>query len=307
VLAIAALPLSYVYGYVVQHAWGLSNQGLGDWFGDRARGAAIAAAFAAVMAIAWFGVVRWQPRTWWLWGWAVFTVLTALVAFIWPIVIAPLFNKFTPLPEGSLRTRVLDLASEAGVGVGEVYVIDASRRSSIENAYVAGLGSSKQMVLYDTLITGKAEDDTAFIVAHELGHQVENHVVKNVVLASAGLFAGLAILGFLSGRSGFWAWAGANGPSDLRALPLLLLFALVANLIALPVQNFVSRRFEARADEIAMDLTRDPATATRVFRRLAYANIADLRPPDLAVVILFTHPPIPQRIEAANVEAVRGP
>ena len=300
VLGLAALPLSYVFGYAVQHAWGLSNQDLGDWLADRGRRAAIGAGFAAVAAVAFFGVVRWQPRAWWLWGWAVFTLLTAALAFVWPVLIAPLFNRFTPLPEGSLRSRVLDLASDADVNVGEVYVIDASKRSSIENAYVAGLGSTKQMVLFDTLIEADDENATAFVVAHELGHQVEDHVLKNVLVASAGMLAGFGVLAWLAGRAGVLSWAGASGISDLRVLPAVLLFVLVANLVALPIQNSLSRRFEARADEVALELTKDPATATRVFRRLAFANLADLRPPRIAVTLLFTHPPITSRIDAAE-------
>jgi STE24 endopeptidase len=299
VLGLAAIPLGYVFGYVVQHAWGLSNQDLGDWLGDRARTAAITAGFAAGAAVAFFGVVRWQPRSWWLWGWAVFTLLTAALAFLWPVLIAPLFNRFTPLPEGSLRTRVLHLADQAGVNVGEVYVIDASKRSTIENAYVAGLGSTKQMVLFDTLIEADDEDATAFVVAHELGHQVESHVFKNVLIASAGMLVGFGMLAWLAGRPGVLSWAGASGISDLRVLPAILLFVLLANLIALPVQNLLSRRFEARADEIALQLTDDPATARRVFRRLAFANLADLRPPQVAVAMLFTHPPITSRINSA--------
>ena len=299
-LAGAAIPLGYVFGYVVQHAWGLSNQGIGDWVTDRARSAAIAAGFAAIAAVVFFGVVRWQPKTWWLWGWVAFTLLTAALSFLWPILIAPLFNRFTPLPEGSLRTRVLTLARDAGVDVGEVYVIDASKRSTTENAYVAGLGSTKQMVLFDTLIEADDEEATAFVVAHELGHQVESHVLKNVVIASAGMLVGFGALTWLAGRPGVLSWAGASGISDLRILPAILLFVLIANLVALPAQNFLSRRFEARADEIALELTDDPATATRVFRRLAFANLADLRPPQLAVAMLYTHPPIASRIDSAQ-------
>jgi STE24 endopeptidase len=300
ILALSAIPLGYVFGYVVQHAWGLSNQGIGDWLIDRSRSTAIAAGFAALAAVVFFGIVRWQPRSWWLWGWASFTILTAALSFLWPVLIAPLFNRFTPLPDGSLRTRVLTLARDAGVDVGEVYVIDASKRSSIENAYVAGLGSTKQMVLYDTLIEADDEDATAFVVAHELGHQVEGHVLKNVAVASTGMLLGFAALTWLAQRPGVLSWVGASGISDLRILPAILLFVLVANLVALPFQNLVSRRFEARADEIALDLTDDPATATRVFRRLAFANLSDLRPPQPAVTMLFTHPPIASRIDSAT-------
>lgn len=299
ILFVARLPLGYVRGFAMDHAWGLSTQDLSGWLSDAARALGVAAVIAAVSAIAFFGVVRWQPRLWWLWGWVAFTLLTALLAFLWPVVIAPLFNRFTPLEDADLRRRIVALAADAGVSADQVLVADASKRTTTENAYVAGLGETKRVVLYDTLLARADEDEVAFVVAHELGHEAENHVLKNVVLTSAGLLVGFAALAWLADRPGFWSWGGASGIADVRALPLLLVFATVMGVIALPLQSAVSRRFEARADEIAVRLTDDPATAVRAFRRLAFSNLADLRPPDAAVALAFSHPPIPDRIRAA--------
>jgi STE24 endopeptidase len=155
------------------------------------------------------------------------------------------------------------------------------------------------MVLYDTLIRSGSPRETEFVAAHELGHAAENHVLKGVALSSVGLLAGFGMLAFVAARAAPWRWAGAEGIADLRAIPLLLLFLAVASLVALPVENAVSRRFEARADRIAIELTGDPDTAVRSFRRLAFSNLADLRPPRPAVWLLYTHPPIPDRIRAA--------
>ena len=306
-LVAAGLPVGFVHGYINQHAWGLATQDIGAWASDRLRSAALSAVMAAVAAVAFFGVVRWQPRTWWGWGWLVFTALNAAAAFLWPLVVAPLFNRFTPLEDGSLRQRVVGLADAAGIDVGEVLVADASRRSTIENAYVAGFGGSKRIVLYDTLVSAGGERETEFVVAHELGHRIERHVVKNLMIASAGLAAGFGALLWLSARSGPWSWAGAAGIGDLRALPLLVLLVLVANLVALPVETAISRRFEARADEIALELTGDPDTAVRVFRRLAFSNLADLRPPAPVRWFFFHHPPPADRIRAAIVTGSAAP
>ncbi len=297
-MTLVGLPLAYVRGYAVQHAWGLSTQDLGGWMSDAVRSLLVGSVTTSVAALAFYGLVRWQPRTWWIWGWAAFTLLSALLVFIWPVVIAPLFNKFTPLDDGSLRSRVRELAEDADVDVDEVLVADASKRSTAENAYVAGLGSTKQVVLYDTLLAAGDEDETLFVVAHELGHDVANHVLKNLVIASAGLLIGFAALGWLSTRSGLWSWAGSTGIADIRALPLLLLFTMIAGLLLLPIQSTISRSFEAQADRTAIELTNDPGTAVRAFRRLAFDNIADLRPPRIAVWALFSHPPIGDRIRA---------
>lgn len=307
VLWAASLPLSYVRGFAMEHAWGLSTQDFLGWLSDKGKGVGVSVVVSAIAAVSFFAIVRWQPRWWWLWAWAAFTVLTALLVFVYPVAIAPLFNRFTPLEDASLRAGVVRLAQQAGVEVDDVLVADASRRTTAENAYVAGLGETKRVVLYDTLVSSGNEDETLFVVAHELGHEVHNHVLKNIALASAGLFVGFGALAWLSHRPGVWSWAGATGVADLRAIPLLLLFATVAGLVLLPAQNALSRRFERQADEVAIALTDDPATAVRSFRRLAFSNIADLRPPEAAVAILYTHPPIPERIEGFLEHSGRAP
>ena len=307
ITTVAALPLSFVRGYVIPKAWGLSTQNIAGWLSDLGKGIGIGAVIAGIAALAFFSVVRWQPRSWWLLAWAAFTGLSALLVWLYPIAIAPLCNTFTPLRDPALTERIKGLASEAGVKVDEVLIADASRRTTGENAYVAGLGPTKQVVLYDTLLRSGNEDETAFVVAHELGHQRESHVVKSLLISSAGLLAGFAALKVLSSREGLWEWGGASGIGDLRAIPLLLLFALVAGLLALPVQNTVSRSFEVKADEIALELTADPDTAVRSFRRLALSNLADLRPPRIAVFWLFSHPPVADRIEEAMAATPGGP
>ena len=295
---LVGLPLGFVRGYANAKAWGLSTQDPLGWMSDQLRGLLVAAVIAAISGIAFFGIVRSQPRTWWIWGWAAFTLLTAILVFLYPVVIAPLFNKFTSLEEGPLRSRILQLGQDAGVPLDDVLVADASRRTTAENAYVAGLGATKQMVLFDTLLESGSEDETIFVVAHELGHRAKNHVLKNVLISSAGLLAGFAFLAWLARRPEFLGWAGADSLRDLRVIPALLLFMSVLTLLSLPLQSGVSRAFEREADTFAVAQTEDPDAAVRTFRRLALSNVADLRPPRVAVWTLFSHPPLPERIRA---------
>jgi STE24 endopeptidase len=297
---LVSLPLGYVRGYAIQKAWGLSTQDAPAWFLDQLRGLGVSGVIAAVAAVAFFAVVRWQPNTWWVWGAGAFTILTAVLVFLYPVAIAPLFNRFTPLTDTVLVERIEALAERAGVDVDEVLVADASRRSTAENAYVAGLGATKQVVLYDTLITDKPIDETLFVVAHELGHESERHVLKNIGFSAVGLFLGFGALAWLVARGPLLSWTGASAITDLRVIPGLVLFATLAGLFLAPVQNAVSRSFEATADRIAFELTGDPDPAIRAFQRLALSNIADLRPPAPAVWFLYGHPPIDDRIEAAR-------
>ena len=306
VMTVVALPVTYVRGFQMGHAWGLSTQSTGGWISDQLRGLLVTTVTSTVAAVAFLALVRAAPRSWWLWGWVVFSVLTIALAFLWPLVIAPLFNKFTPLEDGALRGRVVRLAEEAGVTLDDVLVADASRRTTAENAYVAGIGASKRMVVYDTLLTGGTEDETAYVVAHELGHEVHKHIWKFVALGSVSLLVGFAVLGWLAGRGSVWSWAGADGIGDVRVVPLLALFTIVGGVLFLPVQNAVSRSFERDADRAAITLTEDPDTAVSVYRRLAFRNLADLRPPRVAVWTLFSHPPIPERIENV-LRAARPP
>jgi STE24 endopeptidase len=298
VTTLASLPMAYVRGYAMEHAWGLSTQNAGGWLSDVGRSLLVGAVTSAIAAVAFFGLVRWQPRAWWVWGWAAFSLLTAALVFIWPVVVAPIFNKFTPLEDRALASRITTMASEAGIDVEEVLVADASRRTTAENAYVAGLGTTRRMVLYDTLLKGGDERQALFVAAHELGHARENHVLKNVAISSVGLLGAFALLAILARRDGVWSWAGAPGIADVRALPVLLLFAAAAQIVVLPAANAISRSFEAHADRIAIELTGDPDSAVRSFRRLAYSNIADLRPPAPLVWLLYSHPPTADRIRA---------
>ena len=203
ITTVAALPLSYMRGYVIPKAWGLSTQDSAGWLVDVVKGLGIGAVMAAIAALAFFVVVRWQPRSWWLVGWVAFTLLSVLLVWLFPIAIAPIFNKFTPLKDAQLTSRIKEIADEAEVTVEEVLVADASKRTTSENAYVAGLGSSKQVVVYDTLLESGGEDETIFVVAHELGHQRENHVIKSLVISSVGLLAAFALLKFLSTKPGY--------------------------------------------------------------------------------------------------------
>jgi STE24 endopeptidase len=297
IVTIATLPLGYV-GYVIDKAWGVSTQNASGWVMDQGRSFLVTAVTSVVTALAFFGLVRWQPRWWWLLGWLAFSLLTAVLVFLYPLVITPLFNKFTPLHDPRLLSSVHRLAAEAHVHIDEVLVADASKRTTAENAYVAGLGSSKRLVIYDTLLTQQNPKETEFVIAHELGHEKKNHVLKGVGLACVGLLVAFALLRVLSGRASIWHWGGAMGVGDLRALPLLLLFATVMTVLTLPIQNGFSRHFESQADAVAIHLTHDPGPAVAAFRRLAFANLSDLRPPELAVWLLYTHPPVQDRIQA---------
>ena len=287
-IVVVTLPLA-----AVRHAraedYGLSTQTWGPWAGDVAKATGIEALLAGAGAAVFVALMRRFPRHWWAPSSVAVVALSA--AFLWlaPVVIDPVFNKFTALPQGKLRTDVLELAERSGVEVGEVYRIDASRRTTGANAYVGGLGHTKRVVLYDNLIEDFSEAEVRSVVAHELAHVKNDDVPKGLLWVALVAPGALLVIQRLTER-----WSGAQpGPATLPAAVLALAIVSFALQIA---GNHVSRRVEARADAYALELTDDPAGFIALERRLVTQNLSDPDPPAALRALFGTHPPAMERI-----------
>ena len=295
-LVVVDLPLS-AWSHERAVDVGLSTQDWPDWFGDIGRSAAVGAAFAAVGGALALALVRRFPRRWWAPGAVVVVAFGVITIWLYPIVIDPLFNDFEKLPPGPTRSDVLDLAREAGVDVGEVYRIDASRRTTAANAYVGGLGHSKRVVLFDNLIAGFPRDQTRLVVAHELGHQKHNDLLRGLawlaLVAPAGTLLVQRLAEAFARRDGLGDPGTKPGPVVLPAIVLavtLVTFGLGVG------SNVLSRQVEARADVFSLRLTNDPASFVQFQRRLALRNISDPDPPPIWHVLFGTHPTTLERI-----------
>ena len=287
---VAALPLGAVARERAKDV-GLVTQ---DWTGyaaDVVKAQAIGAGFAAIGGAALvLGMRRFGAR-WWLPGAGLVVAFGLITTYANPVLLDPLFNDFTRVPPGELRRDVLDLVERAGVDVGEVYEMDASRRTTAANAYVTGLGHTKRVVLYDTLVDDFEPDETRLVVAHELGH-VNHHDVRNgliwlAVVAPFGTWAAAALAQRLAPRG------AALGPRAVPAVALSL--AIVAPVITI-VSNQLSRAVERRADAFSLELTRDPETFIAFHRRIAINNVSDPEPPAAVRFLLGTHPSTLERI-----------
>ncbi|MSW63648.1 MAG: M48 family metalloprotease, partial [Actinobacteria bacterium] len=245
-------------------------------------------------------VARRAPRTWWAWVGVGAAGLVVAGSFLYPVVIEPAFNDFTSLPAGPLRTDLLDLAAANGTPVQDVLVADASRRTTALNAYVSGFGSTRRIVVYDTLLDQLPDDQIESIAAHELGHVATDDVLTGTLVGALGAGAGVALLGWLLGSAPLLRRAGAEGPGDPRVVPLVLLLVAVGTLLSTPVQNGVSRQLEARADQHSLDLTEDPDAFAAVMRRLAVANLNQPDPPAAWQWFFGSHPTTAQRVAAAQ-------
>ena len=273
-------------------AAGLDTQSWRGWAQDLVKAGAIEAVFAGAGAAAITAISRRYPKTWWAPAAAGSVAVGAGLAALAPVVLDPLFNDFTPLPEGDTRADVLTLADSAGVRVGEVYSVDASRRTTAANAYVTGLGPTKRVVLFDTLLDRYSRDEVRVVVAHELGHVRHRDVIRGIAYAALVAPAAAGAVQRLS-----WLLSPARGnPAMLPAL------ALAAGLVRAPVGllgNRLSRAIERRADAYSLELSDAPDAFVSFERTIAVQNVADLEPPRWVTALLATHPPTAERIGAA--------
>lgn len=280
--------------------YGLSTQDWGAWSVDLLKGYGIGAVLGAVVLIGFFGLTRLLPNWWWALGAAGAAALVVLLSFIFPVLVEPVFNKFTPMPDSSLRTELLQLATRDGVPVRDVLVADASRRTTALNAYVSGIGPTRRIVVYDTLLKEAPPAEVVSVVAHELGHAKDRDVVIFTLVGALGTAVMVIGLYLIGG----WGWllrmSGVDSIRDPRAIGLLVAIAAVAGLLATPVQAYVSRLIEARADAHALALTDDPDTFAEMQKRLSLVNLGDPDPPAWEQTLFGSHPTTVERIAAAR-------
>ena len=299
------LPLSFWAGYVHEHEWGFSTQTLAGWGADRLKSLGVGVVLAGLALVGLVAAAHAFPTWWPLVAAVAAAALVLLLSWAAPVVLEPLFNRARPLDDYELTAQLRALADEAGVPVRDVLVIDASRRTRKLNAYVSGLGSTRRVVLFDTLATEAPPSEVKLVVAHELGHRRARHVAKGTALGIAGTAAFVLLLWALLQWEAVRDAIGAAGPGDPRVIPFVLLLGAVLEAALSPLGSALSRRWERQADDFSLALTGDLETFEATHRRLALANLADLDPPGLVYIAWFTHPAPPERILRARLSPLR--
>ena len=295
------LPVTFWTGYRHEHDWALSTQSIGGWSLDRAKGLALNLLLATGALSGLLVAARLWPVAWPVIVAGTAVLLVLVLSFVAPVVLEPLFNHFRPLADGELTASLRSLGARAGVPVEPILVADASRRTRKLNAYVSGLGRTRRVVLFDTLVADASPEEVQLVVAHELGHRRAQHVAKATLLAMFGAAAFVAVLWALLRWPALRSDIGVTGPDDPRIIPFVLLLGSVLGLVASPFGASLSRRWERQADAFSLELTGDLETFESTHRRLALSNLADLAPPRLVYVAWFSHPTPPERIAAARV------
>jgi STE24 endopeptidase len=302
-----ALPLEFYRGFVLPQRFGLSTQSVAGWLSDLIKSSLLIALIGGPLLLGLYALLRAAPTTWWLWAGLAYSLLSALLATLAPLLILPLFYKQRPLAEqyAPLRERLLDLAQRAGTYVEGVYSFDMSRRTRAANAALVGMGRTRRILLGDTLLENFSPDEIEVVLAHELAHHVHRDIPLFITVQSG---INLLLLFLVSRALAFLSpLLGVPRPADPASLPLLLGLAAAFALLGMPLGNAFSRWRERLADAFALRMTANPQAFVSAMVRLADQNLADADPERWVVLLLASHPPIRERIQAARAFPAQGP
>jgi STE24 endopeptidase len=275
--------------------YGLTEQSWPAWTLDVGKSLLVSWALTSLLLLVLVLAARRSPRRWCVWAGGGAAALTVAGSFLYPVLLEPVFNEFTSLPAGQLRTSVLVLAEKQGVEVDDVLVADASRRTTTFNAYVSGFGDTRRVVLYDNLVNDLPRPEAEVVVAHELAHARHNDVLVGTALGAVGAVLGVSLLALLLDSSPVRRRTGLTGPGDPVAVPLVLAAAAIAMLVVSPLEGAISRAVEVRADREALAATGASDTFVNMQRELALASLNDPTPPRWSQFWFGTHPTVLQR------------
>ena len=300
--ALLSLPFAYYVGYLRQHAYGLSSQSLEKWAGDWLKGTLVSGLGLALVLWIPYLLLRKSPKRWWLYAGLATIPIATFVLVISPVLVDPLFNEFGPMKDRDLEKRILTVAQRAGIPGSRVYQVNKSIDTKTVNAYVTGLGATKRIVLWDTILAELGPDQITFVVAHEMGHFILRHILALIVMSTLLALASLYVVHRLAGRliARHGHRFGFSQLSDPASLPLLILLGTVVSLIATPLVLAFSRHQEHEADRFALELTRDNRAAALAFVRLQEENLSVPRPGPWYMLWRGSHPSLAERVEFAN-------
>lgn len=300
ITALLELPWTWVRTFRVEQAHGFNRMTLGLWLADGIKSALVGAAIGLPFAALLLWLMEAAGSLWWVWSWAAWLSLSLLTLLLYPTLIAPLFNRFEPLADATLRQRIEALMARCGFRSRGLFVMDGSKRSSHANAYFTGFGPAKRVVFFDTLLQRLAPGEIDAVLAHELGHFSRRHLPKRLVLMGSISLLGFALLGLLSGQ--FWFYSGLGvrpnlvAPSDALALLLFINVAPLASFFLTPLLSQLSRRQEFEADAYACAHADGQELATALVK-LYQDNASTLTPDPLYARFYYSHPPAAERLE----------
>ena len=303
-LSVLALPFAWYAQFKLEERFGFNTTTMKTWVVDRVKGFLLALLLGYPLLALVLKLIEWTGANWWLWAAAVVIAFQLLLLLIAPAIIMPLFNKFTPLPEGALRGRLFALAQRTNFPTRSIDVMDGSKRSRHSNAFFTGFGRFRKIVLFDTLIAQLNEPELESVLAHEIGHYKKRHVLKLLGVSIAGVFVAFAAIAWLARQQWFYRAFGfeyEGGFLAVDVVPAMLVFALLAGTISFwlsPLLHMWSRRFEYEADAFAYVTTGEAQPLIQALRKLSQKNLSNLTPHPIYSSFYYSHPTLLERERA---------
>jgi STE24 endopeptidase len=297
-LTLARLPLDWHAQFRLEERFGFNTTTRRTWWVDRVKGFFLAVALGYPVLVLVLKIVEWSGDRWWLWAWAAVLGFQLIIAVLAPVLILPLFNKFTPLPEGGLRERLLALARRTAFRTRNIQVMDGSRRSRHSNAFFTGFGRFRRIVLFDTLVQQLNEAELEAVLAHEIGHFKKKHIPKMLLFSAVSSLAGFYLIAVLARQE--WLYR-AFGFEQGSIVPALLLFGLLSGLVTFwfsPLAHAWSRRYEYQADAFAAEVMSEARSLISALRKLNEKNLSNLTPHPIYSSFYYSHPTLLEREQA---------
>jgi STE24 endopeptidase len=294
-MSLSEMPVSWYGTFVIEEKFGFNKNTPAQFFKDEIMQLGLAAAIGLPILTLILWIMDSVGETWWIWAWAILMSFSLLMSWLFPTVIAPLFNKFTPMEDGALKTRISGLLERCGFNSQGIFIMDGSKRSGHGNAYFTGLGNNKRIVFYDNLVASLDDEELEAVLAHELGHFKCKHVVKMLITTSITTLIGFAILGWLIDKEWFFNGLGVEQGSNAAALLLFTLIMPIFTFFMQPISAYFQRKFEFEADDFAAQ----HAQASRLISglvKLYEENASTLTPDPLYADFYYSHPPAAVRI-----------
>ena len=291
ILILINLPFQYYQEFIIEHKFALSNQTFSAWIIDTLKDSSLSIIINTISLTSIYAIILYIPKYWWFAAAAVFILFIIIANFIFPILIDPLFYKFTPLKDNQLKQEILKITTTAGIDVKAILVADASKKTNKVNAYITGIGKTKRIVIYDNLLNNYSKKEVLSVIAHEVGHWKYKHILINIFIQAIAIILLFLIL--------FLMQLNLNIGVSAKLIILFFIFTILISFIVSPLQNSISRYFEKQADITSLALTKDPDTQILMFEKLAKSNLSDVNPNKIIKYIIYTHPPILERITNA--------
>ncbi|MCK8602778.1 M48 family metallopeptidase [Desulfoferrobacter suflitae] len=303
ILYVIDLPFDYYHTFVVEEKFGFNQTTRRIWLLDQVKSGLLTLFLSSLILALILWIVKNSPTYWWLWGFLAVTLVQVVLAVLYPIVIAPVFNKFSPLEDAQLAMKITELMERSGLKVKKILQMNATLRSRHTNAYFTGLGRTKQIVLFDTLIESHPHDEILAVLAHEMGHYRQRHIPKQLTLFTLCMFAGFFLTHQVIGRPWLSAGFGFAVQEPYVGLFLVGIFWQKAGYFLKPLFMYVSRHFEREADIFAARLVNNAQPLANALKRMAADNLSNLTPHPLYVAFNYSHPPLVERVAALEADA----